>query len=130
MRIILAVALSLLTISNSFAQRQMSIYEGCENNIACKGGCKKLPQVLKLNINKTEKLVQAVTYENGNVLVSRIFEACKIVDIKNFECIESKGRARYEQRMLDGIYSETWYALQGDDDKNMSVNVSVRMCAK
>ena len=130
MRIILAFAFSLLAISNSFAQRQMNIYEGCENNITCKGGCKKLSPVLKLNVNKAERLIQAVTYENGSVLVSRILEGCKIVDSKNFECIESKGRVKFEQRMLDGIYSEIWYSLQGDDDKNMSVNVSVRMCAK
>lgn len=130
MRIILVFLLSLITAGNSFAQRQMSIYEGCENNIACTGGCKKISPVIKLNVNKTEKLVQAVTYENGNILASRIFEGCKIVDSKNFECIESKGRAKFEQRMLDGVYSEIWYALQGDDDKNMTVNVSVRMCAK
>jgi len=130
MRIIFILAFSFLITANSFAQRQMNIYEGCENNLTCKGGCKKLPQLLKLNINKAEKLVQATTYENGNILASRIFEGCRIVDLKNFECIESKGRAKWEHRMSDGIYSEIWYSLQGDDDKNMTVNVPVRICAK
>ncbi len=130
MRIIFALGFSFLIASNSFAQRQMNIYEGCENNLTCKGGCKKLPQFLKLNINKAEKLVQATTYENGNILASRIFEGCRIVDSRNFECVESKGRTKFEQRMNDGVYSEILYSLQGDDDKDLKINVHVRMCAK